>query len=1131
LAQLQKDRGSGFHSNNGPQREDSVKDGFANPSYQANAFRDNQKIDAPAADSPYMDAGLDQLEAYANDPSNQVNNNPDPREPSTGMQQPDADTGANEAFANKNNLRNANPSNKNDAPPTNKVKSQGADKDKAKDVAKGNSKSGSGASGGGNLSGGRSGAGLSGGSDDKAGAANAQTVVNALAGGRKKTNGVKLAIAGSIVLLGFTAFFLTLPLKLIHFASVLFNHNMAAENHTEGKAERKFMHRLFVLQQDDTSGHKSTAKNWITRKMTNMQMDKFNKIMSAKQLQFEFDGKNRLIGVKDLNTGELVTKDFRNMSYWEQRGTLGQFVTETLGPHRYLQHALYPKAMRVHAGVSFKFWTTDRVKDLKDKLVSKVREGLSGDKALEEPKLPDKNGQSSDATKAQDAAAAAQVAESGEIGKAEWDTFQKTKSMIQAHQAAFKAFYAKVALANGFSGMGMIYCMIHQMIADAQRLGALQIMYMLMREGNVPQTQKDQLQAGENLNFDEMGEMASRLDGDPNQDPAKSVDGKGFTESCAWKTATTTQACSTYLDKSTLAGMDHYNPGLDPSANPDSDQFLGWVANVAGLFNLPLTDQVCAVLNSWFGWVIMGVELVAAAFSGEFTTALAGALKGLLVGAVIHELLGRLIDAATGLAVTGLENATGYTNNAHAGMFLSSSNWSRVMGGRVGTKKEKAKIADAAHQDELEYASRAGWTYRTFAIENTHSLVGQVVDNTPSSAAGMVAAIRNTLIAAPSNFAALFFRPKLAYAATDTDSANLYGFREYVTTDEEIDRYEPDQVLDYLSQPIPGTTKTRLSMLGDVETYTPADHSFGPQDGGDTDTTNLRHCFLGNLRVKGDTPDPICLDLGVLTGDGIDNPKNPDRHEIMDLIYCQANNVCEKDYPSLTYNDDFTQYRLYIKYAFLTRALGGLEDDDKDPFAGTGATIADAYGICQVPAVGADPGAKVPPDNYNRITYQGVTLNQRTMVMLQNAEHYANNLGYKGAFILTQGSYDTSTTASAGTHDGGGAMDIGVGGMSAEQRTIVVKALRMAGFAAWNRYPPAFPNHIHAIAIGDKEMSSGAADQVVDYFNHKDGLAGHGPDGDAAAGYPYPDWAGELCSQTVANAQPTDPGSGVVPGL
>jgi hypothetical protein len=59
----------------------------------------------------------------------------------------------------------------------------------------------------------------------------------------------------------------------------------------------------------------------------------------------------------------------------------------------------------------------------------------------------------------------------------------------------------------------------------------------------------------------------------------------------------------------------------------------------------------------------------------------------------------------------------------------------------------------------------------------------------------------------------------------------------------------------------------------------------------------------------------------------------------------------------------------------------------------------------------------------------------------------------------------------------------------------MVLALRRAGFAAWYRAPgdlgSGSPAHIHAIAIGDRELSSPAIEQLVGpggYFRGLDGL-------------------------------------------
>lgn len=86
--------------------------------------------------------------------------------------------------------------------------------------------------------------------------------------------------------------------------------------------------------------------------------------------------------------------------------------------------------------------------------------------------------------------------------------------------------------------------------------------------------------------------------------------------------------------------------------------------------------------------------------------------------------------------------------------------------------------------------------------------------------------------------------------------------------------------------------------------------------------------------------------------------------------------------------------------------------------------------------------------------------------------------------------------------------------LTARQVDIMVEALRRAGFAAWHR-SAGFrgesevwdDDHIHAIAIGDRDLSSEARGQVQDYFNNDDGLIGSATDGDANVGRPVPKWA------------------------
>ena len=145
-------------------------------------------------------------------------------------------------------------------------------------------------------------------------------------------------------------------------------------------------------------------------------------------------------------------------------------------------------------------------------------------------------------------------------------------------------------------------------------------------------------------------------------------------------------------------------------------------------------------------------------------------------------------------------------------------------------------------------------------------------------------------------------------------------------------------------------------------------------------------------------------------------------------------------------------------------------------------------------------GCLKPPDDYTRVEVNSWTLNQRTMSMLAHAQQlYGGELEITG-HAITQGSYHDNGSASFGTHLGGGAVDLSV--LSRGTHTVLwddieplLRALRAAGFAAWLReYGELYtdsPIHIHAIAIGDRELSPAAQEQLTGeagYFRGYSGL-------------------------------------------
>jgi hypothetical protein len=124
--------------------------------------------------------------------------------------------------------------------------------------------------------------------------------------------------------------------------------------------------------------------------------------------------------------------------------------------------------------------------------------------------------------------------------------------------------------------------------------------------------------------------------------------------------------------------------------------------------------------------------------------------------------------------------------------------------------------------------------------------------------------------------------------------------------------------------------------------------------------------------------------------------------------------------------------------------------------------------------------------------FEGHSLDDRTRDMI-----IALRVICDAPVVITQGCYNAGgVAASAGTHDGGGAVDIRAWDLSNAQAAEVVAKARKVGFAAWHRLPSQgnWVEHIHCVAIGCPDLSRGAASQVTAYKNGRNGLANNGRD-------------------------------------
>ena len=127
---------------------------------------------------------------------------------------------------------------------------------------------------------------------------------------------------------------------------------------------------------------------------------------------------------------------------------------------------------------------------------------------------------------------------------------------------------------------------------------------------------------------------------------------------------------------------------------------------------------------------------------------------------------------------------------------------------------------------------------------------------------------------------------------------------------------------------------------------------------------------------------------------------------------------------------------------------------------------------------------------YGRTTWNGQVIDNRTASALKWVQRKAGI-----PVVVVQGSYKAGNgaAASAGTHDGGGVVDVQTIHLTRQQRVRLMRWAKRAGFAAWFRN---WPGNVHAhwVLRGHRNLDPSAAAQVRSYDAHRDGLAGNAYD-------------------------------------
>jgi hypothetical protein len=142
-----------------------------------------------------------------------------------------------------------------------------------------------------------------------------------------------------------------------------------------------------------------------------------------------------------------------------------------------------------------------------------------------------------------------------------------------------------------------------------------------------------------------------------------------------------------------------------------------------------------------------------------------------------------------------------------------------------------------------------------------------------------------------------------------------------------------------------------------------------------------------------------------------------------------------------------------------------------------------------------------PIHDYDRMVLDGQKVSVRTTIMLRALRL---SLPRNVRLRILKGSYLDNIDNGAHPHKGGGAVDLACPQDKSKQDTLI-KALREHGFAAWVR-ERGEDKHIHAVAIGDRELSAAAAWQVKAYFRGENGRTHCGADPHAHLMAKMPVW-------------------------
>ncbi|HVQ45002.1 MAG TPA: hypothetical protein VMT30_08680 [Candidatus Saccharimonadia bacterium] len=719
------------------------------------------------------------------------------------------------------------------------------------------------------------------------------------------------AVALVFALISAVITIISIPFQILHMAKAELEAKFGPKVRLERKMSLRSFSKLFELKSAENGGA-TPREGFLSRKLKLTPLDKFTKTLANENLKLEFDAHTgRLTGIRNTSTGELL-KDFSESSFLDRRKAIGQLVTDRIAPWRVLKRVRYLDVMRYHGRVSFKFWPKEKVQDVKKLLSEKITHGATNEELLKPGQAPDPSDtHPADPKSAGDARDGVQAVE---------DTFAKTGNKLAALRAGAKVIREKGGKFFGLTAILALVCTIREVAANAATEGFIKRVDELERMGNLLPTLSSQLVTGQNLDIDKFAQVMEIYEGDASADQ-NSLDRKAWDQSAAAKRLAGDPVVTDATSK-------YFNPDFSEASSPDGFALQKIVDRVNAVMDVSGVGFLCKVVTGVTGWIIQGIELASALLTASASEIAVIAAQAAIQYYIFTEALPKILSAAANIAITGVENSVDMFNNGDAGLQLSAEDYTRNYGGRQISDDEQLALVNAAHNDQVQIAREKGWFYRTFDLNNTDSIAAGILMKVPQTPQTALAALTSLPKNLTSNLGSIFMGSIKTAHAADLDSVNPYRFQFYGFTEAEIDKY-PDMIAneDYLGQAIPGTDKTRLSVLGDPTEYAPA-------NGDDTNMDDLMHCFVNAARAPQELEkDAICKGIGMVTGvkgsgSRTDNPGDT----VVQKIY-------DDNGLGITANDDFLRYRMELFYVHIVRGINCAATDEPC-FQGSGAAPA-----------------------------------------------------------------------------------------------------------------------------------------------------------------------------------------------